>query len=127
MCGRARLSSDVSEIKIAFAIPPERPAPNFAASWNVAPTDPLPVVRFDPKEHQRSLDVMRWGLIPYGPSTSRSVIRPLMRGPRISTPSPLSAKRSGSGVAWCHWTIFTSGRKRQPGSSHMPLPSKAAD
>jgi putative SOS response-associated peptidase YedK len=65
MCGRARLSSDVSEIKIAFAIPPERPALNFAASWNVAPTDPLPVVRFDPKERQRSLDVMRWGLIPY--------------------------------------------------------------
>ena len=65
MCGRARLSSDVSEVKIVFGIPPERPAPNFAASWNVAPTDPLPVVRFDPKERQRSLDVMRWGLIPY--------------------------------------------------------------
>jgi len=42
MCGRAGLSSDVSEIKIAFGIPPERPAPNFAASWNVGPTDPLP-------------------------------------------------------------------------------------
>jgi hypothetical protein len=25
MCGRARLSSDVSEIKIAFGIPSERP------------------------------------------------------------------------------------------------------
>ena len=65
MCGRARLSSDVSEIKIAFRIPPERPTPNFAPSWNVAPTDPLPVVRYDAKDHQRSLDVMRWGLIPY--------------------------------------------------------------
>jgi hypothetical protein len=65
MCGRASLSSDASEIKIAFGIPPERPAPNFAASWNVAPTDPLPIVRYDAKEHQRSLEVMRWGLIPY--------------------------------------------------------------
>jgi hypothetical protein len=65
MCGRARLSSDVSEIKIAFGIPSERPTPNFAASWNVAPTDPLPVVRYDAKDHQRSLEVMRWGLIPY--------------------------------------------------------------
>jgi putative SOS response-associated peptidase YedK len=65
MCGRARLSSDVSEIKVAFRIPPERPTPNFAASWNVAPTDPLPVVRYDPKDHQRSLDVMRWGLVPF--------------------------------------------------------------
>jgi putative SOS response-associated peptidase YedK len=65
MCGRARLSSDVSEIKVAFRIPPERPTPNFAASWNVAPTDPLPVVRYDPKEHQRTLEVMRWGLVPF--------------------------------------------------------------
>jgi putative SOS response-associated peptidase YedK len=65
MCGRARLSSDVSEIKIAFRIPPERPTPNVAPSWNVAPTDPLPVVRFDEKDRQRSLDVMRWGLVPF--------------------------------------------------------------
>src|SRR5580700_3380320 len=65
MCGRARLSSDVSEIRIAFSIPPERPLPNFAPTWNGAPTDPLPVVRYDAKERQRSLDVMRWGLIPY--------------------------------------------------------------
>lgn len=65
MCGRARLSSDVSEIKLAFSIPPDRPTPNFAPSWNVAPTDLLPVVHFDAKVHQRSLDVMRWGLIPY--------------------------------------------------------------
>jgi putative SOS response-associated peptidase YedK len=65
MCGRACLSSDVSEIKIVFRMPPDRPTPNFAASWNVAPTDPLPVVRFDAKDHQRSLDVMRWGLVPF--------------------------------------------------------------
>ena len=65
MCGRARLSSDVSEIKLAFRIPPERPMPNIAPSWNVAPTDPLPVVRYDAKDHQRSLEVMRWGLVPF--------------------------------------------------------------
>src|SRR5215467_7631624 len=49
MCGRARLSSDVSEIKVAFRMPPERPIPNFPPSWNVAPTDSLPVVRYDRK------------------------------------------------------------------------------
>jgi putative SOS response-associated peptidase YedK len=65
MCGRARLSSDVSEIKIVFGIPPERPAPNFAPNWNAAPTALLPVVRFDADDRQRSLDVMRWGLIPH--------------------------------------------------------------
>jgi putative SOS response-associated peptidase YedK len=65
MCGRARLSSDVSEIKIRFSIPSSRPAPNFAPSWNVAPTDPLPVVRLDARAYERSLDVMRWGLVPF--------------------------------------------------------------
>ena len=65
MCGRARLSSDVSEIKIAFDIPPERPIPNIAPNWNVAPTDPVPVVHYDARACARSLDVMRWGLIPY--------------------------------------------------------------
>jgi putative SOS response-associated peptidase YedK len=65
MCGRARLSSDVSEIKLVFSIPLHRPTPNIAPSWNVAPTDPLPVVRYDPRAVQRSLDVMRWGLVPF--------------------------------------------------------------
>jgi putative SOS response-associated peptidase YedK len=65
MYGRARLSTDFSEIRIAFSIPPERPAPNFAPSWNVAPTDPLPIVRYDAKASERNCDVMRWGLIPY--------------------------------------------------------------
>ena len=65
MCGRARLSSDVSEIKLVFGIPPERPTPNIAPSWNLAPTDPAPVVYSDAKDGGRRLEVMRWGLIPY--------------------------------------------------------------
>jgi putative SOS response-associated peptidase YedK len=65
MCGRVRLSSDVSEIKLVFSIPAQRPTPNIAPSWNVAPTDPLPIVRYDAKAGERSLDVMRWGLVPF--------------------------------------------------------------
>ena len=65
MCGRARLSSDVSEIKLVFSIPPERPAPNIPANWNAAPTEDLPVVRYDARAGERSLDTMRWGLVPF--------------------------------------------------------------
>src|SRR6266850_5315694 len=65
MCGRIRLSSDVSEIKLVFSIRPHRPTPNIAPGWNVAPTDPLPMVRYDPRAAERSLDLMRWGLVPF--------------------------------------------------------------
>ena len=65
MCGRVRLSSDLSEIKLVFSIPPHRPAPNFPPSWNAAPTNSLPVVRYDKKVGERSLDLLRWGLVPY--------------------------------------------------------------
>jgi putative SOS response-associated peptidase YedK len=65
MCGRVRLSSDVSEIKLVFSIPPDRPTPNITPSWDVVPTDPLRVVRYDPRVGERSLDIMRWGLVPF--------------------------------------------------------------
>jgi putative SOS response-associated peptidase YedK len=65
MCGRARLSSDVSEIKLVFSIPPERQTPTIPANWNAAQTEDLPVVRYDTRAGERSLDVMRWGLVPF--------------------------------------------------------------
>jgi putative SOS response-associated peptidase YedK len=65
MCGRASLFSDFGEIRRVFGIPPEQPAPNFAATWNAAPTQDLPVVLYDAAAHQRSLAIMRWGLVPF--------------------------------------------------------------
>ena len=59
------LSCDVSDIKLVCPIPPHRPTPNTVPSWNVAPTDPLPVVRYDARAREPSLDVMRWGLVPF--------------------------------------------------------------
>src|SRR5262249_55163082 len=62
MCGRVRLSSDVSEIRLVFSIPPHRPTPNFPPSWNAAPL--LPVARYDKRAGQRSLDLLRLGAGP---------------------------------------------------------------
>ena len=65
MCGRVKLEGDFSQLKTAFDIPDDYPAPNYAPSWNVAPTDSLPIVRYNAKEGHRALDLMRWGLVPY--------------------------------------------------------------
>jgi putative SOS response-associated peptidase YedK len=117
MCGRARLSSDVSEIKVAFRIPPERPTPNIAPSWNVAPTDPLPVVRYDAKDRQRSLDVMRWGLVPFWAKDIKVGFANVNAKAEGIENKPPSARRSDSGAAWCRSTIFMSGRKPPRASS----------
>jgi putative SOS response-associated peptidase YedK len=65
MCGRVRLSSDYSEIKIQFRMPPQVDIPNFGPNWNGAPTQILPVARFDAETGHCRLDLARWGLLPF--------------------------------------------------------------
>jgi SOS response associated peptidase (SRAP) len=50
-----------------FLDPARSADPEHAPSWNVAPTDPFPVVRYDARAGERSLDGMRWGLVPFWP------------------------------------------------------------
>jgi putative SOS response-associated peptidase YedK len=38
--------------------------PNAAPRYNAAPTDNLAVVRYNPQTRARSLDLLRWGLVP---------------------------------------------------------------
>ena len=116
------LSSDVSEIKLAFGIPPERPIPNVPPSWNVAPTDSLPIVRFDAKAGQRSLDLLRWGLVPSWAKDIKVGFANINARPRGSSASRLSARRSNAGVAWCRSTTFTNGRR--PGPANSPTRSR---
>jgi len=63
MCGRIRLSSDYSELKIRFQVPDDQPAPNFAPNWNGAPTHSMPIVRLE--QGRRFMELAKWGLIPF--------------------------------------------------------------
>jgi putative SOS response-associated peptidase YedK len=63
MCGRVRLSSDYSEIKIALKFDPDAPAPNFARDWNLPPTAPM-LVAIRCEDGKRIPKMMRWGLLP---------------------------------------------------------------
>ena len=61
MCGRVVQKTPLAEIRVLFEM--VNPVPNAAATYNGAPTQNLAVVRLD-AEGSRSLDLLRWGLIP---------------------------------------------------------------
>jgi putative SOS response-associated peptidase YedK len=59
MCGRYCITSAPEAIRALFRY---REQPNFPARYNVAPTQPVPIVRMGASE--RELALVRWGLIP---------------------------------------------------------------
>jgi len=62
VCGRYRLSRRKQIIAEHFeATPCEE---DWIPRYNIAPTQPVPVIRQHPKEPRRVLSLMRWGLIP---------------------------------------------------------------
>ena len=63
MCGRYRRTTSEEELarRYHIPIPPQRDLP---ISWNIAPTQDVPAIRFNPETKQRTLDALKWGLIP---------------------------------------------------------------
>jgi len=70
MCGRVRLSSDYSEIKIKLKFDPTSAAPNYAADWNKPPTEPM-LVAIRSMDGARVPKMMKWGLIPHWSKDSK--------------------------------------------------------
>lgn len=72
MCGRYLLTSAPEAVRAIFGY---KPQPNFPPRYNIAPTQPVPVVSAD--HDTRSFRLMRWGFIPSwvkDPSTFSLVI-----------------------------------------------------
>ena len=63
MCGRYRLSRRKQIIEERFDIGDWQD--DWSPRYNIAPTQPIPVIRQHPKEPIRQLSMMRWGLIPH--------------------------------------------------------------
>jgi len=62
MCGRYRLSRRKQMIEEYFGT--VSCEDDWTPRYNIAPTQPVPVIRQNPKEPRRELSLMRWGLIP---------------------------------------------------------------
>jgi putative SOS response-associated peptidase YedK len=59
MCGRYLIISSPEAIRRLFRYPEQ---PNFPARYNIAPTQPVPIVRI--ADGQRQFALVRWGFIP---------------------------------------------------------------
>ena len=64
MCGRVRLSSDFSEIRIKVKFDAAAAAPNFEVDFNKPPTA-LMLVAIRSQDGKRTPKMMKWGLIPH--------------------------------------------------------------
>ncbi|MGC2193739.1 MAG: SOS response-associated peptidase [Terriglobales bacterium] len=62
MCGRYRLSRRKQVVEEYFDTAPWEE--DWDPRFNIAPTQPVPVIRQNPKKPIRELALMRWGLIP---------------------------------------------------------------
>lgn len=72
MCGRFNLTASGEEIAEAFDL---EDVPELAPRYNIAPTQPVAVVRLHTASGRRRLSALRWGLVPEGaPETDRGHI-----------------------------------------------------
>ena len=75
MCGR--FASTTPPEAIARMVKAVNPVPNFAPSWNIAPSQQAMAVRRHPKTGERHLDLLTWGFVPHwagDPNTARKPI-----------------------------------------------------
>jgi putative SOS response-associated peptidase YedK len=59
MRGRVKMEGDFPQPRVAFGIPNDYPAPNCSASWNVAPTDSQPIVRYNARQGHRAPNTLK--------------------------------------------------------------------
>jgi putative SOS response-associated peptidase YedK len=62
MCGRFVQKTPLGEIRVLFGT--ANPVPNAPPRYNAAPTQDLAAIRYNPQTRLRSLDLLRWGLVP---------------------------------------------------------------
>jgi putative SOS response-associated peptidase YedK len=72
MCGRFRLSRRKQIVEEHFSVSGEE---DWVPRYNIAPTQPVVVIRQNPKEPIRELSLMRWGLIPSWAKDSSAAAR----------------------------------------------------
>jgi putative SOS response-associated peptidase YedK len=73
MCGRYSITTAPEAMRRLFGYPEQ---PNFPPRYNIAPTQPVPIVRLDRGKRQSAL--VRWGPLPSWVKRTRSASSSLM-------------------------------------------------
>lgn len=124
MCGRYATTRSSADLSLLFEAVDE--TTGLAPRYNVAPTDPVPVVRTDPGDHRRLLCVGRWGLLPHWATDPRAGARMINARAETVATSPAFARAYASRRAlvpvdgWYEWA-------RLPGGGKQPYFITAAD
>src|ERR1700740_2357643 len=74
MCGRYRRTTQEEELARLYHIPIPRQT-DLPISYNIAPSQRILTIRFNPETRARSLDALQWGLIPYWAKDSKIAYR----------------------------------------------------
>jgi putative SOS response-associated peptidase YedK len=64
MCGRYRRTTSEEELARIYHIPIPKET-DLPISYNIAPSQKVLTIRFNPESRERSLEALQWGLIPY--------------------------------------------------------------
>jgi putative SOS response-associated peptidase YedK len=86
MCGRYAAILPAESIAALFQT--SGPLPNWAGTWNMAPTKDAPVIRLHPRTGERHLGLLRWGLVPHWVKDLKATRQPInARGETIASTS----------------------------------------
>ena len=93
MYGRYRLSRRKEIIEWYFESAPWND--DWTPRYNIAPTQPVPVLRQHPNKPVREFALMKWGLIPHWAKDGSIAMRTINAKSETAAMKPLSAIRSG--------------------------------
>jgi putative SOS response-associated peptidase YedK len=116
VCGRYATTRSDADLTLLFEA--EDVTDGFEPSWNVAPTDPVPVVRVSQRAGGRVLDRAKWGLIPSWSDDPRAGSRMINARAETVASSPAFAKSFVKrrclvpADGWFEWV--RDGKRKQP-------------
>jgi putative SOS response-associated peptidase YedK len=87
MCGRVVQTSNPEAIRKLFGA--VAPAPNAPPRYNGAPSQGLMVLRRNPDTGERTLEILRWGLIPHWVKDAKGGRKPINARAETITSSPM--------------------------------------